>query len=222
MTIIQVLTKVLTFPGALTKAFFEQIMCRILGCPVEDNRPLRTDEMCGHVEHELIHRPVASYVFCLIPGLLNFMLAILLCAVPFVNIFLLGNYTGFVSYYATTATSLAHEPILSIVFEPLSAAFSSFITEQAMLVKTIDFLTPFFFAWLSISMLTNVFPLVEDAMAMKEQYCKLSKPLKVIFFPGYIVMRVGARLEKYSVTFVLLIAVTVVFAIINPLQIIYM
>lgn len=60
---------------------------------------------------------------------------------------------------------------------------------------------------------------------MKEQYGKLgeiSNPLKIIFFPGYVVMRVGAILEKYSVTFVLLIAATAVLAIINPLAMIYL
>ena len=222
MKLIYVYVKIFTFPGALTKAFFEQIMCRIFRCPVEDNRYLRTDEMCGHVEHELIHKPVESYLFCLIPGLLNFLLAVMLGVIPFVNIFLLGNYSSLVSYYATTAAELAHEPIISIIFDPLSEALTKLITEQPMLVKTIDFLTPFFFAWLSISMLTNLFPLVEDAVAMKEQYGKLSTLLRVIFFPGYIVMRVGAILEKYSVTFVLLIAATAVLAIINPLAMIYL
>ncbi len=222
MKLIYVYVKIFTFPGALTKALFEQIACRMFGVPVEDNRYLRTDEMCGHVEHELIHKPVESYLFCLIPGLLNFLLAVMLGVIPFVNIFLLGNYSSLVSYYATTAAELAHEPIISIVFDPLSEAFTKLITEQPMLVKTIDFLTPFFFAWLSISMLTNLFPLVEDAVAMKEQYGKLSTLLRVIFFPGYIVMRAGAILEKYSVTFVLLIAATAVLAIINPLAMIYL
>ena len=222
MKLIYVYVKIFTFPGALTKALFEQIACRMFGVPVEDNRYLRTDEMCGHVEHELIHTPLESYLFCFIPGLLNFLLAVMLGVIPFVNIFILGNYSSLVSYYATTAAELAHEPIISIIFDPLSEAFTKLITEQPMLVKTIDFLTPFFFAWLSISMLTNLFPLVEDAVAMKEQYGKLSTLLRVIFFPGYIVMRAGAILEKYSVTFVLLIAATAVLAIINPLAMIYL
>jgi len=222
MTLIYVWVKLITFPGALTKALFEQIMCRILKSPVEDNRYLRTDKMCGHVEHELIRKPVASYLYCFIPGLINFLLALMLAVVPFINIVLLGNYSGFVSYFTSIITSLSHEPIISIIFKPLSEAFSEFITEQPMFVKTIDFLTPFFFAWFSISLLTNIFPLVEDAKAMKEQYGKLSTPLKVVFFPGYIVMRIGAVLEKYSVTFVLLIALTFVLATINPLAIIFL
>ena len=192
MKLIYVITKILTFPGALTKAFFEQIMCRIFKCPVEDNRYLRTDEMCGHVDHELIERPVASYMFCLIPGLLNFLLAQMLCLFPFINIGILGNYTGFIS----------------------SSALSAFITEEAM-IKTLDFILPFFFAWVCISLLTNIFPLFEDAIVMKEQYKNLKGVLKVIFFPGYIVMRIGAVLEKYGITFILLIAATFVIAIVN-------
>ncbi len=222
MTLIYVLIKVLTFPGALTKAFFEQIMCRIFKCPVEDNRYLRTDEMCGHVEHELIHRPVASYLFCFIPGLLNFLLAVALVWIPLINIVLLGSYTGFVSYYSSIATTLSYYPVLDIIFKPLSTAFADFLVEQPMLVKTIDFFTPIFFAWLSISMLTNIFPLIEDTVVMKEQYGKLSTPLRIIFFPGYIIMRIGAILEKYCVTAVLLVAATVVLSIINPFEIIYL
>ncbi len=192
MRLIYVITKILTFPGALTKAFFEQIMCRIFKCPVEDNRYLRTDEMCGHVDHELIERPVASYMFCFIPGLLNFLLAQLLCLFPLINIGLLGNYQGFVA----------------------SSGLSSFIKEEAM-VNTLDFVLPFFFAWVCVSLLTNIFPLIEDAVVMKEQYKKLNPVLKVIFFPGYIVMRIGAVLEKYGITFLLLIALTFVIAIVH-------
>ncbi len=191
MTVIYVITKVLTFPGALTKALFEQIMCRIFKCPVEDNRYFRTDEMCGHIEHELINRPVASFMFCLIPGLLNFSLAMNLCLFPLINIVFLGNYSGFVS-----AT-------------PLSTIF----TEPAM-VKTIDVILPFFFAWLCISLLSNLFPIIEDAVVMKEQYKNLKPVLKVLFFPAYIVMKVGSRLEKYGITLVFLIALTVLLAII--------
>ncbi len=192
MKLIYVLTKILTFPGALTKAFFEQIMCRIFKCPVEDNRYLRTDEMCGHVDHELIERPVASYMFCFIPGLLNFLLAQIICLFPMINIGLLGNYKGFVA----------------------SSGLSAFIKEEAM-INTLDFILPFFFAWVCVSLLTNIFPLFEDMIVMKEQYKKLNPVLKVIFFPGYIVMRIGTVLEKYGITFLLLIALTFVFAIIN-------
>lgn len=191
MTAIYVITKILTFPGALTKALYEQIMCRIFKCPVEDNRYLRTDEMCGHVEHELIERPVASFMFCFIPGMLNFFFALLLGIFPLVNVFYLGNYSGFV----------AASPVLS-------SAIS-----QSNAVALVDMILPMIFVWLTVSMLTNIFPLFEDTIVMKEQYSKLNIFAKIIFFPGYIVMRVGSVLEKYGITFLLLIAITVLFAV---------
>lgn len=191
MTAIYVITKILTFPGALTKALYEQIMCRIFKCPVEDNRYLRTDEMCGHVEHELIERPVASFMFCFIPGMLNFFFALFLGIFPLVNVFYLGNYSGFVA----------------------SSPWLSSAIRQPNAVALVDMILPMIFVWLTVSMLTNIFPLFEDTIVMKEQYSKLNIFAKIIFFPGYIVMRVGSVLEKYGITFLLLIAITVLFAV---------
>ncbi len=192
MTAIYVITKILTFPGALTKAFYEQIMCRIFKCPVEDNRYLRTDEMCGHVEHEFIERPVASFMFCFIPGMLNFFFALFLGIFPLINVFYLGNYSGFV----------ASSPVLS-----------SAIT-QPDAVALVDMILPIVFVWLTVSMLNNIFPLLEDAIVMKEQYSKLNIFAKIIFFPGYIVMRVGAVLEKCGISLLLLAAITFLFAVV--------
>ena len=57
-------------------------------------------------------------------------------------------------------------------------------------------------------------PLPEDAMMMKEQYQNLSGFLKVLFAPGYFVMRIGAVLERYGITFILFAAIAFVLAII--------
>ena len=151
MTLWYVITKIFTFPGALTKAFYEQLMCKIFKCPVEDNRYLRTDEMCGHVEHEFIERPVASFMYCFIPGLLNFLFGLFLGLFPLINVVYLGNYTGFVAS---------------------SQILSSAITDTNA-VALVDMLLPIVFMWLSVSMFNNLFPLVEDAVVMKEQYSKL-------------------------------------------------
>ncbi|MBQ2965094.1 MAG: hypothetical protein IJE14_10585 [Clostridia bacterium] len=192
MTVWYVITKIFTFPGALTKAFYEQLMCKIFKCPVEDNRYLRTDEMCGHVEHEFIERPVASFMYCFIPGLLNFFFAMFLGLFPFVNVLYLGNYSGFV----------ASSQILSSAIKDANA------------VALVDMLLPIIFMWLCFSMLNNLFPLLEDAVVMKEQYSKLNGFAKVIFFPGYIVMSIGARLEKYGISFIILAVLSFVFAIV--------
>ena len=192
MTVWYVITKIFTFPGALTKAFYEQLMCKIFKCPVEDNRYLRTDEMCGHVEHEFIERPVASFMYCFIPGLLNFFFAMFLGLFSFVNVLYLGNYSGFV----------ASSQILSSAIKDANAG------------ALVDMLLPIIFMWLCVSMLNNLFPLLEDAVVMKEQYSKLNGFAKVIFFPGYIVMSIGARLEKYGISFIILAVLSFVFAIV--------
>lgn len=192
MTFWYVITKIFTFPGALTKAFYEQLMCKIFKCPVEDNRYLRTDEMCGHVEHEFIERPVASFMFCFIPGMLNFFFGLFLGFFPLVNIAYLGNYTGFIAS---------------------SQLLSSFITDQNA-AALVDMILPFFFLWLSVSMFNNIFPLVEDAVVMKEQYSKLNMFAKIIFAPGYFVMQIGSRLEKNGISFIILAALSFIFAII--------
>ena len=53
MTTLYVVTRYITFIGALLRAFWEQAACRICLVPIEEVRPLRGDELCGHVEHEL-------------------------------------------------------------------------------------------------------------------------------------------------------------------------
>ncbi len=196
MTVFYVITKFLTFPGAITKALFEHIMCKICKLPVEDTRCLRTDEMCGHIEHELVEKPAASFWFCFIPGLLNFLLGMCLSVFGIVNVYLLGNYSGFIS-----GSSL------------LSNLFAKALTENITLVSTVDFLLPIVFLWLGFSMFVNMAPLPEDALVMKEQYKNLNGFLKVLFAPGYFIMRLGAVLERYGVTFILFAAIAVVLAI---------
>ena len=197
MTVFYVITKFLTFPGAITKALFEHIMCKICKAPVEDTRCLRTDEMCGHIEHELIEKPAASFWFCFIPGLLNFLLGMCLSLFGIVNVYLLGNYSGFIS-----GNSL------------LSNLFAKALTQNVNLVSTVDFLLPIVFLWFGFSMFVNMAPLPEDALVMKEQYKNLNGFLKVLFAPGYFIMRLGAVLERYGVTFILFAAIAVVLAVI--------
>lgn len=192
MTVFYVLTKIFTFPGALTKALFEQIMCRIFKSPVEDNRYLRTDEMCGHVEHELIERPAASYFFCLIPGLLNFLLGLTVGLFAFINIVALGNYSGFISSVQAIARTITDETLRTLL--------------NAVL--------PWIFMWLSVSMFANVAPLYEDALVMKEQYGNFGGFAKVILFPGYILMRISAKLEGMGISFVILAALVFAGAVI--------
>ncbi len=82
MTSLYILTKYFTFPGALIRGMWEQIVCRICKIPVEDNRYLRKDEMISHTEHELASTAQSSFALCFVPAFMNFIGALLLFLAP--------------------------------------------------------------------------------------------------------------------------------------------
>lgn len=87
MTAFYCLTKYLTFPGAYVRCFWEQIICRICRVPVEDNRYLRNDELCGHIDHELMPSASSAFAFCFVPAFFNAIGAFLLSVFPIIYLF---------------------------------------------------------------------------------------------------------------------------------------
>ena len=75
MTNLYVATRVLTFFGAVMRAFWEQVTCRICGIPVEDVRAFKVSELCGHIEHELIKKKKHVFFVCFLPFVLNLIFA---------------------------------------------------------------------------------------------------------------------------------------------------
>jgi len=88
MTAFYYITKYLTFPGAYVRCFWEQIICRICGVPVEDNRYLRQDEMCSHVDHELMPTARSAFALCFVPAFFNAIGAFFLAIFPIVFLFI--------------------------------------------------------------------------------------------------------------------------------------
>ncbi len=82
MTKLYILIKYLTFPGALIRGMWEQLVCRICKIPVEDNRYLRSDEMISHIEHELMPKAQGAFALCFVPAFMNFIGAFLLALAP--------------------------------------------------------------------------------------------------------------------------------------------
>ena len=76
MTNLYVATRVLTFFGAMLRTFWEQLVCRICGIPVEDVRAFKVSELCGHVEHELTENKKQTFLICFLPFVLNFILSV--------------------------------------------------------------------------------------------------------------------------------------------------
>ena len=89
MTDLYVLTKYLTFPGCLMRGFWQQVVCRFSKVPVEDNRYLRRDETCGHIEHEFMPKATGAFDFCFVPAFMMSIMAFMLLLIPsFITIYL--------------------------------------------------------------------------------------------------------------------------------------
>lgn len=159
MTVLYVITKYLTFPGAFLRCFWEQFMCKLQKLPIENNKCLQTNEMCGHIEHEISRGKAKSFFFAFIPGLLTFLMGVV-CLIP---------------------------PLVDLLILDVSAPALKIVCYVSL--------------YLAVSMLTNIFPSVEDAMVMWEDYTKLGLGLRILFFLGAVIMKVGAVCEKYTVTF---------------------
>lgn len=71
MTTVYVIFKILTFPGTFVKGFWEHLICKILGLPVETSAYLSLNELCGHVDHTFPQKPFAAFVMATVPSLMN-------------------------------------------------------------------------------------------------------------------------------------------------------
>lgn len=166
MTKLYIASKILTFPGAYLRGFWEQLTCKILGLPVEVPGYLRIDEACGHVEHVMAKKGFAAYLMATGPGFMNFMTGLPIFLAGFLNL----NYMGITS----------KDSVGLFVFYVLMM-------------------------YVGVSLLCNLFPLVEDAMNLTDLLYKQKKGNIVgrIFaaIPAGITY-VGAFLEKYCITLV--------------------
>lgn len=172
MTIIYIITRFLTFPGALIRGLMEQLVCRTHRNVIEDNRYLRTDENCSHIEHELMQTPGSAFAVCFVPMLIQLLLAFFVSVTAMADLFYLGYFS--------------------------------------MPMGIVDIVC----LWVGFSLTVNCFPSVEDAMNMWEKLYKTSghKFQKVIFAPGAVICYAGAFLEKYCITFITGIALTLILA----------
>lgn len=93
MTALYIIIKYLTFPGALVRGMWEQVVCRFAKIPVEDNRYIRNDEMISHVEHEFAPKARGAFAICFVPMLFNLLGALLFGCIPAVLLLYLG-YRG--------------------------------------------------------------------------------------------------------------------------------
>lgn len=167
MTALYIASKILTFPGAYLRGFWEQLTCKILGLPVEVPGYLRIDEACGHVEHGLARKGWAAYLIATGPGFMNLMTGFPIFLMGFLNIFYMG-----IRY--------SDSPVLFIAYILMTYA--------------------------GVSLMCNVFPLVEDAMNLYDvayTQGKMNVVGRLFAFIPTIITYAGAYLEKYGITVIL-------------------
>lgn len=92
MKIIYLIVKYLTVVGTFLQAFFEHLTCRMYNVLIEDGRYLRSNEMCGHIEHELVKKRATSFGLCFFPFLFNLIIGLILVSVGSVNIYYIGEF----------------------------------------------------------------------------------------------------------------------------------
>ena len=174
MTALYIASKILTFPGAYIKCFWEHLTCKILGLPVEVSGYLRLDEACGHVEHTLASKGGAAYLMVTGPAFMNFSAGLWIFFAGFVNL----RYMGITSYDSV-------------------GLFAAYVL----------------MTYVGVSMLCNVFPLVEDVMNLQDLLYGQKKGNFLGRILAYIPTKIayaGAFAEKYCITTVLWIIVLVV------------
>lgn len=98
MTKLYIATRIITFFGAWLRTFWEHLACRICKIPVEDIRPFRADELCGHIEHSLVEKRNHAFFVSWFPFTMNFVLACAFLLTGSYRIFYLGDY-GTLSAY---------------------------------------------------------------------------------------------------------------------------
>ena len=89
-------TRVLTAPGALIRAFWTQLLCRIWMIPVEDTRVFRRGETFGYLTHAEAATVGGAFALAFVPALLNALLALMLFCSSFLGLFVF-QMTGWAS-----------------------------------------------------------------------------------------------------------------------------
>lgn len=172
MSILYIISKIITLPGAYVKTFWEHLTCRILGIPVETTNYLHYDETLGHVEHEFAKTLPKSFLLCWLPGFINRI---------FGGTMLLAGSLG-IFYLGVEPVSREVEGNLWIFYVYLVLLY------------------------LGISLLCNVFPLVEDALLTWEKlYGATGAKLiwKILLFIPAVCMLAGSYIERYCLNILL-------------------
>lgn len=94
MRIVYIIGRILTFPGAYLRGFWEHLTCRLFSIPVESEGYLRLDEACGHIEHDFPATRGRAYIIAVGPGFMNFFIGLPLFLSSLMGLYSLGITVG--------------------------------------------------------------------------------------------------------------------------------
>lgn len=141
MTILYVITRGLTFFGAVLRNFWEHVACRILKIPVEDTRVFRKDEMCGHVEHELCESLKQSFFVVWFPFTMNFLMGVACLLTGSYRLFFIGEKDS-LQTYALVWLGVSYLANCAPSFEDMLTLKGYLFSERSKVKKVV--LSPFF------------------------------------------------------------------------------
>ena len=98
MTTLYIITRVFTFFGAMLRAFWQHVACRVFKIPVEDARAFKGNELCGHIEHELPENLKQSFLVCWLPFTMNLLLGCAFLLTGSYRLFFIGENDSFQVY----------------------------------------------------------------------------------------------------------------------------
>lgn len=91
MTWLYVIAKAVYFPGTFLKAFWEHLSCRTLGIPIyAADTYISKNVLSGHVSMIPAETPAKSFLVCLLPSMLNFLIGFPAFATGVVTLGFLG------------------------------------------------------------------------------------------------------------------------------------
>ncbi len=100
MRVLNVIAKILTFPAAFLKGFWEQLLCKMMSVPVENKKIFQWNEMAGHIEHEPLPTNAKSFWFCFVTGFMMFLTGLIFAVPAFVNLFYLDVSSGVIRFFS--------------------------------------------------------------------------------------------------------------------------
>lgn len=226
MNIIYLISKYVTIIGSVFKGLFEHITCGMTGILVEDGRTLQANELCGHVEHEFTKSKAKTFTFCFLPGVVNALLAFFFGGAGFMGLFMLKVapdkaifWVYLVVYYIGVSFACNIFPLYEDALNNWSLIYQQKLTDEekrinAELKEKYKTAKAFEKESKRVAKQNGSKPIKSTA---KKEKLKIKKETniftKIILFIPSVIMLAGSFLEKYGLTFILFIILTVLSAL---------